>query len=33
MEKIEEYELCADMKKVIDRAPKQKRPRKQKEII
>lgn len=33
MEKIEEYELCANMKKVIDRAPKQKRPRKQKEIV
>jgi hypothetical protein len=33
MELIEEYELCAEMKKVIDRASKQKRPRKQKEII
>lgn len=30
MEVIEEYELCAEMKKVIDRAAKQKQPRKQK---
>lgn len=33
MEKIEEYELCADMKKVIDKASKQKLPRKIKEKI